>query len=155
MVDALYPEAPYWWQFGVGAYYGSLQPGDPPRVGVARPGLAERARAYLEEGKSPRLSQLLADTPVKGGKPYALVWAWVYFLNTADGGAHREYARKFHQALLAGKSPGEALSATMMMEKAAAVFVAARDPVTLSDEDVAHLHGWADEHFRQGKIWGE
>ncbi len=60
-----------------------------------------------------------------------------------------------HGLIALGKSPGEALSATMMMEKAASVFVAARDPVALSEVEVAWIHGWADEHFRQGKIWGD
>ncbi|MCH8978418.1 MAG: class II aldolase/adducin family protein [Armatimonadetes bacterium] len=60
-----------------------------------------------------------------------------------------------HGLIALGQTPGEALSATMMMEKAASVFVAADDPVALSAEEVAWIHGWTDEQFRQGKIWGD
>ena len=60
-----------------------------------------------------------------------------------------------HGLIALGKSPGEALSGTMMMEKAASVFVAAGDPVALTSEEVAQIHNWTDEHFRQGRIWEE
>lgn len=62
---------------------------------------------------------------------------------------------KNHGLITLGKSPKEALSATMMMEKSASVFLDARDPVALSQEQIDHIHNWTDEHFRQGKIWDQ
>ena len=58
-----------------------------------------------------------------------------------------------HGLITLGKTPKEALSATMMMDKAASVFNAARDPVALTEEEIAHIHDWADEHARQAKLW--
>ena len=60
-----------------------------------------------------------------------------------------------HGLIALGKMPKEVLSATMMMEKAASVFLSAREPVGLSSEEIEHIHNWSDEHFRQGKIWEE
>lgn len=58
-----------------------------------------------------------------------------------------------HGLIALGKTPQEALGATMMMDKAASVFNAARDPVAMSDEQIAQIHNWTDEHFRQAKLW--
>jgi rhamnose utilization protein RhaD (predicted bifunctional aldolase and dehydrogenase) len=60
-----------------------------------------------------------------------------------------------HGLIALGRTPKEALSACLMMEKAAIVFSTAVDPHALTPEEVEHIHTWTDEHFRQGKIWEE
>ena len=60
-----------------------------------------------------------------------------------------------HGLIALGKTPNEAIAACLMTEKAAKVFVAAGEPRALTDDEVAHIHNWTDEHFRQGKIWSD
>jgi rhamnose utilization protein RhaD (predicted bifunctional aldolase and dehydrogenase) len=60
-----------------------------------------------------------------------------------------------HGLIALGRTAKEALSACLMMEKAAIVFATAVDPHALTPDEVEHIHTWTDEHFRQGKIWSE
>jgi rhamnose utilization protein RhaD (predicted bifunctional aldolase and dehydrogenase) len=60
-----------------------------------------------------------------------------------------------HGLIALGKTPNEAIAACRMTEKAAKVFVAAGGPRPLTDDEVAHIYNWTDEHFRQGKIWSD
>ncbi len=60
-----------------------------------------------------------------------------------------------HGLIAVGASPKEAVSACLMMEKAAQVFLAAADPHPLTAEEVVHIYNWTDEHFRQSQIWGD
>jgi rhamnose utilization protein RhaD (predicted bifunctional aldolase and dehydrogenase) len=60
-----------------------------------------------------------------------------------------------HGMIALGRTANEAVAACLMMEKAARVFFFADDPAPLTPEQVAHIHSWTDEHYRQGQIWGE
>lgn len=60
-----------------------------------------------------------------------------------------------HGLIALGETPNEALSACLMTEKAAEVFLQARDPRALTEEQVRHIHEWTDEHFRQHQLWDE
>jgi len=60
-----------------------------------------------------------------------------------------------HGLIALGKTPNEAIAACLMTEKAAKIFVAAGEPRPLTDDEVAHIYNWTDEHFRQGKIWSD
>ena len=65
-------------------------------------------RDHLERKADPRLSKLLEGDDVKAPTPVvlSLCWAWVAFLDGADGGAHRAYLGRFHKAITEGDLSG-------------------------------------------------
>lgn len=58
-----------------------------------------------------------------------------------------------HGMIAVGKTAGEALSACLMMEKAAKVFVVAGNAQPMTPDQVAHIDNWTDEHYRQLQLW--
>jgi len=62
-----------------------------------------------------------------------------------------------HGLITLGSSPSEVMSASRMTVKAARVWLGAlatRKPLkTLTQEEIAQIYQWPDEHFRQKQMW--
>lgn len=77
----------------------------------------------------------------------------------AIGEPPKTYWLQNHGLITGGKTPAEALSATLMAVKSARML---RDALAsgaelrwMSDAEIAHIAGWPDEHFRQSALWND
>lgn len=82
----------------------------------------------------------------------AIRQGWTEFERTA-GRQPKSILMINHGLICVGSTANEALAGCLMMEKSAKVFLAARDPKPLTADQVAHIDGWSDEHYRQSQIW--
>ena len=122
--DSFMPTPPIWFSEGVADYFGAARVEMNRMVpGAVHPTRVEALRQAVNAGKPPDLGRLIRATPAQFmnnaqtnihlrqkvvGRNYALSWALVHYLVTAD---KTGIARRYFDALVLGKTPEQAFVA--------------------------------------------